>query len=319
MLIRLILHFFLLCSISVIYCLDEWQLEEVRVLETAREENRPIVAAFLGSDCPWSEKLHKEVLESPLFLKSAGREAVLWLVTLGHKEEDKVYLQKYHVQKCPLFLLLDPRGKEFARFESMSQDAMDCAKKILSLIENFHEVCSVLDQNEIHFEEKKWFELYHKAKELSVPCFKEVILERGLREEKGNCFHLKKFETLLEKHKLKHPQVLKVKQQLLDRDPDNVFGTHFKVAVLEFQKIASRLKSKDRPEKALMPLLQYIHKFGKKDPKNLWKGELMIAEFLFTKNFIVKALEHAEAAYSAAPDTAKLQIAKTISMMQGQI
>jgi protein disulfide-isomerase len=316
MLIRLILYCFLLCSITAIYCENQWLHEEFQVLKNAQDENRPIVAVFLSPDCPWSKKLCQEVLENPLFLEKVSQDAVLWHVPIKHKEGDKEFLQKYHVKECPLFLLLDPKGKEFARIEYVPRDAADYALMIIGLIENFHEICSALDQKKSHFEEERWHDLYQKAKKLSVPCFKQVILERGFREEKGNYFHLEKFATLLEKHKLKHSQVLKVKQQLLDRDPENVLGTHFKVAVLEFQRIVSHSKSKDRPEKAVIPLLHYIHKFGKKDPENLWKSELMIADFLFTKNFAATALEHAETAYSAAPDEVKPQIGETISFMR---
>jgi protein disulfide-isomerase len=312
---RLGLYCFLLCSAIAVYCENPWQLEEVPVLKNAQNENRPIVAAFLGSDCPWSKKLRREVLENPVFLEKVSQDAVLWVIAIKHDDEDQAILQKYHVQECPLFLLLDPKGKEFARFEYSLQDGEGCARTIVDLIENFHEICVALDQKNIHFEEEKWLELYQKAKKLSVPCFEQVILEGALREEKGNYFHLEKFAALLEKHKPKHSQVRRAKQQLLGRDPENKFGTHFKVAVLEFQKIATHLKAKDRPEKALMPLLQYIHKFGKKDPGNLWKGEWMIAEFLLTKNSAATALKHAEAAYAAAPDVVKPQIAETISFI----
>jgi hypothetical protein len=65
-----------------------------------------------------------------------------------------------------------------------------------------------------------------------------------------------------------------------------------------------------------MPLLQYIRKFGKKDSENYWKSELIIAEFLFINHFITPAIEHAEIAYSASPETAKLQIAETIAFMK---
>jgi predicted Zn-dependent protease len=120
---------------------------------------------------------------------------------------------------------------------------------------------------------------------------------------------------MLEKRSLKNSEVLKLKSDLLARDRENKLGSHFKVAVLEFQKIASRLKSKDRAEKALKPLFDYMHRFGKKDPENLWRAEMMVAEFLFAKNSIPQALEHAQASYQAAPESIKFQIAETITFM----
>jgi hypothetical protein len=317
MLIRSVLYLFCLCFITAAY--TQGKIEEITVLENAQEENLPIVAVFLNSDCPWSKKLHQEILGSRQFLEKINPEAILWMIDLQGKEEDKIFLQKYHVQRCPLFLLLDPKGKEFARFEYVPMDGAGYGEIIIEQIENFQEICTALDRNDHHFEEEKWQELYQKAKKLSAPCFQQVILERGVRAEKGTYFHLEKFATLLEKNKLKNAQVLKAKQRLLARDPENALGTHFKVAVLEFQKIASRHKPKDRPEKAIMPLLRYIHKFRKKDCENFWKSEWMIAEFLFTKNFIDIALEHAETAYSASPETIKPQIAEMISFMKGKL
>jgi hypothetical protein len=316
MIIRLIFHFFILCFVSVVNCGNQWQLEEKNILKSAQAENRPIVAVFLGDDCPWSKKLRQEILESPYFLERINAESILWINSLRQNEEEKLLIQKYKVQQCPVFLLLDPKGKEFARIDYISLDVQGYTEAIVSHIENFQEICLALDREDPDFDEKKWQELYEKAKKLSVPCFQQVILELGLRKEKGNDFHLEKFATLLEKHKSKHQQVRKAKQQLLDRDPDNKCGMHFRVAVLEFQKIASRLKSKDQLEKALIPLLKYVRQFGKKDTENYWKSELMIAEFLYSNKFTLLALEHAEAAYLASSEEAKAQIAETISFMK---
>jgi thioredoxin-related protein len=238
MLIRVVLNYFLLCFITVVNCENQWQIEEKKVIKTAREENRPIVAVFLGEDCPWSKKLQQEILESPHFLEKINAEAILWINSLKLNEEKQIFIQKYKVQQCPLFLLLDPNGKEFARFEYIPLDVQGHTETIINQIENFQEICIALDQDGDYFEEEKWQELYQKAKKLSVPCFQQVIFERGLRKETGNYFHLEKFKILLEKYKLKHPQVCKAKQQLLNRDPENKLGIYFKVAVLESQKIA---------------------------------------------------------------------------------
>lgn len=316
MLLKLLLHCFVFCFITAVNCENHWRLEEVQVLNAAQEENRPIIAVFLGASCPWSKKLVQEVLENPQFIEKIRPEAILWIVPLIQKEEVKILLQKYGIKNCPVILLLDPKGKEFARSEYVPLDASGYAEMMIEHINNFQEICLSLDQGKGNYEEGKWQELYQKAKKLSANCFKQVILEQGLHYEEGVYFHLEKYAALLEKLKLKHPQVIKAKKQLLDRDPENELGTHFQVAVLEFQKKASYLKSKIRPEKALKPLIRYIQKFGKKDPENYWKSELLIAEFLFTKNAFALALEHAETAYSEAPEFFKPQVLETISLIK---
>ena len=317
MLIKAVVNSLLLCLIATLNSVGK--IDEQNVLEKSREKNQPIVAIFLGSDCPWSAKLQQEVLESPSFLEKMGSEAILWPILLKRSEEEKIFLQQYEVQKCPSILILDPHGKEFARFEYLPLDAVGYAEMITAQIDNFHQICLALNQiNDDSFDEEKWRDLYLKAKKLSAACFKEVLLEQGFRKEEGSFFHLEKYTHLLDKRKSKHPAVRKAKKQLLDKDPENKQGYHFKVAVLEFQKLASRLKKNERPERALKPLLKYIQAFGKKDPENYWKSEWLIAEFLYTKNLIARALEHASAAYSAAPDSEKAQIAETVCFFQRQ-
>lgn len=50
-------------------------------------------------------------------------------------------------------------------------------------------ICSIIDTD---FNEEKWQKLYQKASHLSISCFKEEILQRGIKKEKGCFFHLQK-------------------------------------------------------------------------------------------------------------------------------
>lgn len=317
MLLRSVFQFILISLLTVAYCEEQWQIEEEEIFLTAQQENLPVVAVFVGGmSCLWSQKLVHDVLEDSSFIDKVGRDAVLWEIALGKESQDHAMRQKYSISKCPQILLLDPKGKEFARIEYAPLTAAAYADEIIALIENFQEICIALDQKEESFEEERWKDLYLKAKKLSVSCFKQVMLEKGLKKERGTFFHCEKLASLLEKHKLKYPQVLKLKSELLKRDPQDKLGTQFKIAALEFQKISYRLKPKDRYEKALKPLFRYVQNFGKKNTENLWRAEMMIAEFLFTKNALPSALEHAGAAYNAAPESAKDQIAQTISLIK---
>jgi thioredoxin-related protein len=299
MLPKLILHCLLLCFLANFTC-----VEEKAALAAAGEKHRPIVAVFLGEDCPWSKKLKRDVLNSPIFLERVNAEAVLWISSL--KEQST----KYQVEQCPLFLLLDPQGKEFARVEYSSLDAQGYASALLELIDDFQQICTALDQ-EGDFDQETWQELYRKAKKMSVPCFQEVILEQGIKHEDDNFFHLEKYATLMEKHKLKHPVVRKAKHELLGRS-----GVHFQVAALEFRHNAERFKPNDSIERAVKPLVKYIQRFGKIDPENYWKAEWLMAEFLFSHGSTESALEHAELALKASPSSVRPELAETISFMR---
>ena len=59
---------FLISIFAVVYCEEQWQIEEKEVLQTAQRENLPVVAVFVGGKwCPWSEKLRQDVLQNPYF------------------------------------------------------------------------------------------------------------------------------------------------------------------------------------------------------------------------------------------------------------
>lgn len=317
MLTRILLHCFIISFFTLVYCEEQWKIEEKNVCRIAQHDHLPIAVVFLGDDgCPWSQKLSQDVLSDAYFLDRIGNDAVLWTVTAEKGSQDQEIQQKYGIKEYPQVLLLDPKGKEFARFGYLPLNARGYVDEIISLINNFQDVCVALEQKEGVFDEEILIDLYLKSKTLSAPYFKHVILERGLKKEKGNFFHFEKLSHTLEKCKLKNPQVVKLKSELLKRDPENKRGTHYKVALLEFQKFASKFKSKGRPEKAIKPLLRYVHGIGKRDSENLWKAEMAIAEFLFEKKAISSALEHMETAYHASPEAMKPTIAESILYMK---
>ena len=314
--LRWFLFSFLLSSVSILQGEYGWQLEERNLIVVAQNKNLPIIAIILGEDCPWSKKLSQEILDSAYFLEKMQAEVILWVSLLKQDTEAKAFLQKYQVEKWPLFLFLDPQGKEFARLEYIPLNAHEYVETMLGMIEDFHEICIALNRENREWDEQEWQRLYQKTKGLSVPCFQHRFLERGLQREKGVYFHFEKFVALFEKHNNKHPQVRKAKEKLLRRDPHNRWGTHFQVALLEFQKMAAKPKLRNRPKKALTPLLRYLRQFGKKDFENYWKCEWKIAEFLYQSKCILPALEHAKAAFDSCPEAIKPEIADRIFAMQ---
>ncbi len=300
--------------------LGNWSKSESEVLAAAQEQNLPILAAFVGrSFCPWSQKLVAEVLTQRAFYTKVRTEAILWHIPIHHKaDEDELGLRaKYKVGECPLILLLDPQGREFARIDYLSLEAGEFAEKIAGIIADFQEVCIALDEPE-HVEASKWQELYAMAREFSVPYFRDAILQRGLKSEFKAYFLMEKYAALVEKCSLRNDRVKQCRYELLSSDPHNREGIPLKVAMLEFDKLSKSLKRKDRVEKALRPLFEYLHLFGEKDPENAWRVEMMVAQYLFTKNAVQAALEYAHRSYQKAPDPAKAEIADSILFMQSK-
>jgi hypothetical protein len=314
--VKVVLFCFLFCLVNTVNCTDFVHQNENRILEMARRKNLPVVAVFVSKEgCPWSKKLVQEVLKSPWFIEKLSAEAILWETALGACREDLVIREKYNVGETPLFLLLDPGGKEFARVSYAPLDAASYAGEILGLIDSFHEVCTALEREECSFHEEKWKDLYLKAKRFSVPCFRQKLLERGFKKEKGVFFHLEKYASFLGERKSKDPDVLQMKKNLLGRDPYNRLGTPFQIAAIEFQNASRSLKPDERFEKALKPLFNYVRTF-KEDLENLWKAELMIAEYFYSKNRIDAAIAHVEASINAAPENVRPHLEETLSCMK---
>src|SRR5262249_6006006 len=139
--------------------------------------------------------------------------------------------------------------------------------------------------------------LFQKVVRLENDYFKQQVLDEGLKKDKGAFFLMQQYAALIEKEKMKERSVQRLRRRILERDPKNEHGTHLKVALTDFQVLSKKLK----PHKAVKPLLEYTQKFGKQDRENLWKIEMMLAQFLFSQKLIQEALFHASLSYEAAP------------------
>ncbi len=295
----------------------QWGTEERQVLYQARDENKPIVLAFIGADfCPWSQKMIDEILGNPAFVNKMSLKAVLWQCVLhadGNAKEDLIR-HKYKIEECPTVLLLDPQGREFARFGYMPSDALSFAEELIEVIADFKEICISL-QGPLHqFDANKWRELYIKTKQFSSADFKKLVLERGVQEDPGTDLLLEKYAFLLEKNTLKNRAVRSCRQKLLQKDPDNRFGTHFKIALADFHKLSA--KSSKHPQKILRPLLRYLQRFEEKDKKNAWRAQMAIAQFLYSMHIKDGALEFAKKAEKNVSESAKESIVEFISHVQ---
>ncbi len=294
-----------------------WTTEEGTVLDQALCENKPIVLALVGKDfCPWSQKMIGEVLSQVSFVEKMKNQAIVWQYPLyaeGDLKEERIR-EKYKIDECPSILLLDPKGREFARFGYLPLDANGFAELLLETIEDFKEICIALEENQGKNDARKWLEFYRKAKQFSSADFKKMVLERGVKEDSGTDLLIEKYIYLLEQNKLKSPAVQVCKKMLIERDPENRLGTHFKIAMAEYHK---SVKAKT-PKKALKPILRYLERFEEKDKENVWNAEMVIANYLFAQHIKEKAIAYAKKAYEHAPDFLKESIASSISYMESQ-
>lgn len=297
-----------------------WSKNFNQAFALAQKEKKILVVAFLGDSwCPWSEKLKKDILNSPLFVKSIQEVAHCAVVHLDEKEtaHNKHFREVFHVDQTPSLVLFDYSQEEIARLGFLPLSAEAYADQVLELVQNFERVIAFLKDPKSVSSEELIAQIYADAKKLSSQSYRDQILEIGLKREKGSFFILEKYAHLLDKLKFKSPLVQKTRKELMAKDPHNQMGTQLKMAVLEFQKLGLKMKGKNRVHKAISPLLDYVQKFGKEDPENLWKVEMMIAQFLSTKNEHEMALSHAKASLDAAPEIVKNEVKDVVDYLTG--
>jgi protein disulfide-isomerase len=303
----------LLLFFSAMLSAQEWCTEENAVLSRAAAENKPIVLACIGSDlCPWSQKMYDEILSQNIFSSAMKEETILWLCCLradGDAKEEK-FREKYKIEECPVLLLLDPKGREFARFEYLPLEPQIFADHLLETVSDFKEVCIALTEKRGKKDPVLWQELYHKSQRFSSLDFKKRVLERGIAEDPGIDLLLEKYALVLQQNGQKSSLAKTCKKHLIARDPDNHLKVHFKIAMAEFH---AALHSKKNSKKVLKPLMHYLAHFQDKDQENIWNVEMAIAQFFFNENRKPSALDYAKRAYSHCPESMQEEIAASIA------
>ncbi|HSX12343.1 MAG TPA: thioredoxin family protein [Rhabdochlamydiaceae bacterium] len=281
-----------------------WLEEYKTAAHLSKEKNHPLLIAFLGSEeCPWSQKWDAEILNSPEFKQLLDQNFVLL------KNQDRQIAKRYHVAQYPLLILLDGQGELVAKISHLPLPACESAALIKELFFDFQFIkLSIADHylKQMGFEQLKT--LLQKVTRLENGHFKEQVLEEGLKKDRGAFFLMQQYASLIEKEKIKERHIQRLRKRILERDPKNEHGTHLKVALTDFQV----LSKKSKPLKAVKPLLEYVQKFGKQDRENVWKVEMMLAQFLFSQKLIKEALLHASLSYETAPESERATIAQSI-------
>lgn len=288
---------------------------EALVLSEAKARYLPVVAVFLEETGDWSSEL-KTVLRERAFREPVEKEALVWPVSLGASSEDRAFETAYGVDQCPVILLLDPYGKEFARIPYNRQTPSQLSSEIIERIGGFDAVCRAFSCGLASYPEEALESLYSHARALSPPYFAQLIREEGIRRGKGTFFLLEKYAELLQKYEGNHPQVKALKKALLAKDPANKQGLHRKIALLEWNRRKRDPKLQKRKDKVLRPLLRYLSGIGKHDREHAWEIEMQVAQFYFACGAPEEAMEHARRAYALAPSCAQPELVKTLSRWQ---
>ncbi len=102
----------------------EWMTDFEEALKKAKEQNKPLLLDFTGSDwCGWCIKLKKEVFNQPEFKQFASNNFILVEIDFPMRKPQPPALKaqnsklqaQFGIQGYPTIVLIDSNGKEFAR------------------------------------------------------------------------------------------------------------------------------------------------------------------------------------------------------------
>ena len=131
----------------------KWTTDYSTASQLAKIENKPIFLCFTGSDwCPWSKKMHSEILLDPHFQQLVADKLIF--VTLDFprnsqqnerlkKHNQKLY-EQYHIKSLsvgknrgfPAVIILDPNGNKIAELGYQTGGGALYAQKVLNIIES---------------------------------------------------------------------------------------------------------------------------------------------------------------------------------------
>lgn len=300
-----------------------WSENFAQALAEAQNSGKVLLLAFMGAGwCPWSEKLEREILSEPAFLEPLRID--VQFVWLACPEESKRYgselkqlKEKYGVDEFPTLVVITPQQEEMFKVGYLPLSAKEFAARLKQMVGDFKELFGRLEKDLTPMSLEELESLYIKARDLKSLRYKERLMEEGLKQDKGTFFLLEKYAELVEAGNKK--EAAPFREKIIERDPKNLKGSQLRLAIFDFQTRATRLKRKGSPHTVVKPLLEYIAKFGEKDKENLWKVRMMMAQYLFTKNEVKDALEHASASYQTAPEESKKEISETIDYLKTYI
>ncbi len=307
----------------------QWADDYAKAMKMSQATGKPLLIAFTGADwCPWSMRMDEDILSKPVF-STTLREEMLF-VRIDFPERDVLPIEKktqyfglkkrYGIHELPTLVLVDPSGDEIVKIGYVPAEAGEVAAHLKNALADYRQLKSVVSMSKLlEMRGNEIRDLYKKADKLSITPMRQQLLEAGLKSDQDAFFLMEQYENLLVTHSLQDPEVQHLRKKIVARDPVGSQGIQLKLATAEFNTLARTLKKKEDPERAIMPLLTYLQKFGQQDHDNRWRVEMMIAQFLFSKNKLAEATQHAKISYDQAPDEYRSDIGQSLDYLSKRV
>ncbi len=290
----------------------------------AKVFNKPMIVLFTGSD--WdsgSQKFIHRILADSAFYDVLKKDFVFAHIDFpeiethsqGAIERNKELKSQFTVEAFPTMIILDKDQHEISRAGLFSEDPEQLAAHLKSLLHRYQEIEKGLAVPHIGLERLK--ECYIDAKELGASHILARVLERGLKVETDPYFQLEHYSNLMTQGKGATHIAQLLREKILSMDPDNAYGAHYRLAILDFQTNAENEKT--GAGDVVEPLLSYIKKYGKGDADHLWRLHMMVSQYLYSRGEINTALEHARTSYQEAPSFMKRDAFQTLEFLKKEV
>ncbi|BAE80949.1 thioredoxin/thiol-disulfide isomerase [Chlamydia felis Fe/C-56] len=305
-----------------------WYVDYNEAVKKSQSSALPMLIFFSGSD--WNAmcmKIRKEVLASSEFSKKVNGNFVCLEVDFPKyssqsetlRSQNSYLKTKFKIDEFPCLLLLSHDGREIYKISSFGNETgYNLGESLCHMVENDFLIANA--DSCIHTLSMEDLQKYYKiAEELSHKNFMAKALELGVSND-DYFFLSTKYRLLVESGRMDSEECQRVKRKLLNKDPQNEKLTHFTVALIEFQELAKRSQEGVRqdPSQVIAPLESYLTEFGQQDQENVWRIEMMIAQFYLDSDQWKNALQHAEVAFETAPKEVRSHISHSLDYIRHQ-
>lgn len=288
-------------------------LEQAIVL--AHNQNKSILLLVVGgSSCPWSEKLLFDVIYKPEFYTEVQKKFIICKLEIEElASKGKELGLERPLDKIPLLVLMSKEGKVIAEKSEIPDSVKDVSYYISQVMEAHQKIELMLKASSLP--ESSLEDSYKLAKQLGLKSEK-ALFNMGMLKKKNLFFMLEKYQKMISLGTTKESKDLKLDIQRLD--PRNSKGAIRSLALMEFEERSRQKKGMENPFSALKPLFEYLRDYGPYDKECRWEIEMRIARYLFSKNQVQAALQHASRSLEWAPDAKKVEVKEAVEFLKKQ-